>query len=127
MPILLVLLLSGVLAGGGYFYYTDTQNTIAQLRTNNAQLKIVAEDNERTINAMKEDAETNAELAAELTQELQESEKRRNDLINVFSRHDLTNLALKKPGLIEKRLNNGTEKAFDDIESITGNTPTERM
>jgi cell division protein FtsB len=127
MPILLVLLLSGVLAGGGYFYYTDTQNTIAQLRTNNAQLKIVAEDNERTINAMKEDAETNAELAAELTQELQESEKRRNDLINIFSRHDLTNLAMKKPGLIEKRLNNGTEKAFDDIESITGNTPTERM
>ena len=127
MPILLVLLLSGVLAGGGYFYYTDTQNTIAQLRTNNAQLKIVAEDNERTINAMKEDAETNAELAAELTLELQESEKRRNALINIFSRHDLTNLAMKKPGLIEKRLNNGTEKAFDDIESITGNTPTERM
>ena len=127
MPILLVLLLSGVLAGGGYFYYTDTQNTIAQLRTNNAQLKIVAEDNERTINAMKEDAETNAELAAELTLELQESEQRRNALINTFSRHDLTNLALKKPGLIEKRLNNGTEKAFDDIESITGNTPTERM
>ena len=127
MPILLVLLLSGVLAGGGYFYYTDTQNTIAQLRTNNAQLKIVAEDNERTINAMKEDAETNAELAAELTLELQESEQRRNALINTFSRHDLTNLALKKPGLIQKRLNNGTEKAFDDIESITGNTPTERM
>jgi len=127
MPIVLVLLLSGVLAGGGYFYYTDTQNTIAQLRTNNAQLKIVAEDNERTINAMKEDAETNAELAAELTLELQESEKRRNALINIFSRHDLTNLAMKKPGLIEKRLNNGTEKAFDDIESITGNTPTERM
>jgi hypothetical protein len=127
MPIVLVLLLSGVLAGGGYFYYTDTQNTIAQLRTNNAQLKVVAEDNERTINAMKEDAETNAELAAELTLELQESEKRRNALINIFSRHDLTNLAMKKPGLIEKRLNNGTEKAFDDIESITGNTPTERM
>ena len=127
MPIVLVLLLSGVLAGGGYFYYTDTQNTIAQLRTNNAQLKIVAEDNERTINAMKEDAETNAQLAAELTLELQESEQRRNALINTFSRHDLTNLALKKPGLIQKRLNNGTEKAFDDIESITGNTPTERM
>jgi len=127
MPIVLVLLLSGVLAGGGYFYYTDTQNTIAQLRTNNAQLKIVAEDNERTINAMKEDAETNAQLAAELTLELQESEQRRNALINTFRRHDLTNLALKKPGLIEKRLNNGTEKAFDDIESITGNTPPERM
>jgi hypothetical protein len=127
MPILLVLLLSGVLAGGGYFYYTDSQNTIAQLRENNAQLKIVAEDNKRTIETMKEDAETNAELAAELTISLQESEQRRNALINTFRKHDLTNLALKKPGLIEKRLNNGTEKAFDDIESITGNTPSERL
>ena len=127
MPILLVLLLVSSIAGGGYFYYTDTQATIAQLRENNTQLKIVAEDNERAINAMKEDAETNAQLAAELTLELQESEQRRNALINTFRRHDLTNLALKKPGLIEKRLNNGTEKAFDDIESITGNTPTERM
>jgi hypothetical protein len=127
MPILLVLLLSGVLAGGGYFYYTDSQNTITQLRENNAQLKIVAEDNKRTIETMKEDAETNAELAAELTISLQESEQRRNALINTFRKHDLTNLALKKPGLIEKRLNNGTEKAFDDIESITGNTPSERL
>ena len=127
MPILLVLLLSGVLAGGGYFYYTDSQNTIAELRENNAQLKIVAEDNKRTIETMKEDAETNAELAAELTISLQESEQRRNALINTFRKHDLTNLALKKPGLIEKRLNNGTEKAFDDIESITGNTPSERL
>jgi len=127
MPILLIILLFSSIAGGGYFYYTDTQATIAQLRENNTQLKIVAEDNERAINAMKEDAETNAQLAAELTLELQESEKRRNALINTFRRHDLTNLALKKPGLIEKRLNNGTEKAFDDIESITGNTPPERM
>jgi len=127
MPILLVLLLVSSIAGGGYFYYTDTQNTITQLRTSNAQLKIVAEDNERAINSLKADAETNARLSAQLTEELQQSELRRNALINTFSRHDLTNLALKKPGLIEKRLNNGTEKAFDDIESITGNTPSDRM
>ena len=127
MPILLVLLLAGSIASGGWFYYTDTQARIAQLQQNNAQLKIVAEDNERTIDTLKSDAETNARLSAQLTEELQQSEIRRNALINTFSRHDLTNLALKKPGLIEKRLNNGTEKAFDDIESITGNTPPERM
>ena len=127
MPILLVLLLVSSIAGGGYFYYTDTQATIAQLRENNTQLKIVAEDNERAINSLKADAETNARLSAQLTEDLQQSELRRNALINTFSRNDLTNLALKKPGLIEKRLNNGTEKAFDDIESITGNTPSDRM
>ena len=73
MPILLILLLVSSIAGGGYFYYTDTQATIAQLRENNTQLKIVAEDNERAINSLKADAETNARLSAQLTEELQQS------------------------------------------------------
>ena len=120
MPILLVLLLSGVLAGGGYFYYTDTQNTIAQLRTNNAQLKVAVETNEKTIEGMEQQAEISAELSQALAEKLQVSEASRNRLIEVFGKHDLTRLALRKPGLIESRINNGTKKAFDGIESVSG-------
>ncbi len=121
MPILLVLLLAGSIAGGGWFYYTDTQARIAQLQQNNAQLKIAAEDNQRTIDTLQETAERNLTLSNELQERLNESEESRNRLIEVFGKHDLTRLALKKPGLIESRVNNGTKKAFDDIESITGN------
>ena len=121
MPILLVLLLAGSIASGGWFYYTDTQARIAQLQQNNAQLKIVAEDNQRTIDTLQETAERNLTLSNELQERLTESEESRNRLIEVFGKHDLTRLALKKPGLIETRVNNGTKKAFDDIESITGN------
>ena len=120
MPILLVLLLFGSIAGGGYFYYTDTQNTIRQLEANNATLKIAVEDNQRTIDTMRENAEKTAELTAKLEADLEKSEARRNKLIEVFGNHDLTRLALKKPGLIEKRVNNGTKKAFDGIETISG-------
>ena len=119
MPILLILLLFSTLAGGGYFYYKDTQATIRQLEANNAQLKIVAEDNQRTIETLQENAERSNELTSQLNEQLQQSEARRNQLINTFRRHDLTNLTMKKPGLIEKRVNSGTEKAFDDIESLT--------
>lgn len=119
MPILLILLLFSTLAGGGYFYYKDTQATIRQLEANNVQLKIVAEDNQRTIETLQENAERSNELTSQLNEQLQQSEIRRNELINTFRRHDLTNLTMKKPGLIEKRVNRGTEKAFDDIESIT--------
>ena len=121
MPIVLVLLLFSSLVGGGYFYYTDTQSRIAQLQENNAQLKIAAEDNQRTIDTLQETAARNQALSDELQAKLNESESRRNKLIEVFGKHDLTRLALKKPGLIETRVNNGTKKAFDDIESITGN------
>ena len=120
MPIVLVLLLFSSFVGGGWFYYTDTKNTIAQLRENNAALKIAVETNERTIETMAEQAKLSAELSNELTQKLQQSEASRNRLIEVFGKHDLTRLALRKPGLIETRVNNGTKKAFDGIESISG-------
>ena len=122
MPILLIILLFSTVAGGGYFYYTDTQATITQLRENNAQLKVAVEDNQRTIDTLQETAARNQVLSDELQAKLNESEESRNRLIEVFGKHDLTRLALKKPGLIETRVNNGTQKAFDDIESITGST-----
>ena len=124
MPILLILLLFSTVAGGGYFYYTDTQARISQLQENNAQLKIAVETNEATIDNMNQQAEISAELSQQLSEKLQISEASRNRLIEVFGKHDLTRLALRKPGLIESRVNNGTKKAFDGIESVSG-TPTD--
>ena len=120
MPILLIALLFSSLIGGGYFYYTDTQSRIETLRANNAQLKIAAEDNQRTIETLQAAAEQNQRLSDELQERLNKSEEGRNRLINLFGSHDLTRLALKKPGLIETRVNNGTKKAFDGIESVSG-------
>ena len=120
MPILLIVLLVSSIAGGGYFYYTDTQARMAQLRENNAQLQIAVEDNENTIATLQATAQLNQKLSDELTERLNKSEEGRNRLINLFGKHDLTRLALKKPGLIETRVNNGTKKAFDGIESVSG-------
>ena len=41
------------------------------------------------------------------------------ELRNKFARHDLNNLALMKPGLIERRVNAGSKKVFDELMSIT--------
>lgn len=120
MPVLLVILLASSIFGGGYFYYTDTQARIEQLRENNAQLKIAVEDNQRTIEALNATAQLNQRLSDELQERLNKSEEGRNRLINLFGKHDLTRLAMKKPGLIETRVNNGTKRAFDDIESVSG-------
>ena len=126
MPILLVLMLFSSIAGGGYFYYTDTQARISQLQENNAQLKVAVETNEATIDSMNQQALISAELSQELSEKLQVSEASRNRLIEVFGKHDLTRLALRKPGLIESRINNGTKKAFDSIESVSGAEVTEQ-
>ena len=49
-------------------------------------------------------------------------EKYKNDLISKLQKHDLTRLSHQKPGMIEKRINNGTQKVFDSLESLTTTT-----
>jgi len=112
----------GLLGGAAYgakYYYDTTQNTIAQLRENNAKLEVANETNQATINKMGADAERLNNLTNQLVQDLQKSEKYGDELRNTLNKHNLTHLANKKPGLIEKRMQNATDKLWDDLESIT--------
>jgi glyceraldehyde-3-phosphate dehydrogenase/erythrose-4-phosphate dehydrogenase len=43
--------------------------------------------------------------------------------IDKLRKHDLAKLSLKKPGLVEKKINNGTKKLFRSLESLTGAMP----
>jgi len=116
------LALFGVLGGvfyGGYSYYKDTQARISQLTANNATLKAANQTNEATISELRENVELQAALTQDLQKNLQKTEKYQDKLISQLRKHDLTKLSLKKPGLIETRINNGTKKLFDSIESDT--------
>jgi len=123
--ILIVLSLLGGVAYGAKYYYDTTQNTIAQLRDNNAKLEVANEENEMTIKKMGEDAERLNKLSNELSFDLQKAEQYGDELRATLNKHDLTHLANKKPSLIEKRMQNATDKLWTDLESITNNTPTE--
>jgi len=118
MLIIVVGLLGGVVYGA-YAYYQDTQQRIATLQQNNAKLETVAKTNELTINSMKESQEKFATLNKDLQMKLNEAEEYGDDLRKKLHKHDLTRLSIKKPGLIEKRINNGTKKLFERIESLT--------
>ena len=116
---LILMFLGATLVSGGYFYYKDTQSTISQLKENNVILRIADEDNQRAIADMEENYRKTEVLSAELEVELQRSEERKSELADMLQRHNLTRLTLKKPVLIENRINDGTKKTFNDIESIT--------
>tara|TARA_B100001564_G_scaffold346390_1_gene346057 strand:- start:25 stop:414 length:390 start_codon:yes stop_codon:yes gene_type:complete len=116
---LLVLGIIGSAVGGAYFYYQDTQERIATLQENNAKLEIVAKNTQATLDSFQADYERVSGLNNELQENLKEAETYKDQLINQLQDHDLSRLSLKKPGLIETRINNGTRKVFEDIESIT--------
>ena len=104
---------------GAYAYYQDTQQRIATLQQNNAKLETVAKTTELTINSLQESQEKFATLNKDLQMKLDKAEEYGDDLRKKLHKHDLTRLSIKKPGLIEKRINDGTKKLFERIESLT--------
>jgi|TARA_B110000259_G_scaffold106809_1_gene122479 hypothetical protein len=118
-----ILIVVGLLGGAVYgakYYYDTTQNTIAALRENNAKLEVANETNQATIKQMGQDTARLNDLTNQLALDLQTSEKYGDELRSTLNKHNLTHLANKKPGLIEKRMQNATDKLWDDLESITG-------
>ena len=121
--IIVIGLVGGAVYGAKY-YYDTTQATIATLRENNAKLETANQINQETIAQQQEDAIKMAELNSQLTSDLQKAEQYGDELRSTLNKHNLTHLANKKPGLIEQRMQNATNKLWDDLESITGNSTT---
>jgi uncharacterized protein YaaN involved in tellurite resistance len=114
-----MILLVVSLIGGGFAYFQNMQETIQQLRDNNYALEEANKTNQETIGKLQENAELTRKLNEELTTKYNEAESRVDSLRDKLIDHNLTNLSLKKPALIEKRINDGTSKAFANLESIT--------
>ena len=122
-----IIIIVGILGGAAYgakYYYDTTQNTIAQLRDNNAKLEVANETNQATIEKMGQDSARLNELNSELNANLRKSEKYGDELRDTLNKHNLTHLANKKPGLIEKRMQNATDELWDDLESLTSDDAT---
>ncbi len=115
--------LVGGVVYGGYYYYKDTQSRIQTLTENNAKIMAAKAAQDNTINTLIEDREKFDELNKELQTKLDKSNDYKNTLIDKLRKHDLAKLSMKKPGLVEKRINNGTKKLFRSLESLTGATP----
>ena len=112
--------LVGGVVYGGYYYYKDTQSRIQTLTENNSKLEVATQQQEQTINTLVEDREKFEELNKELQVKLDKANQYRDTLIDKLRKHDLAKLSLKKPGLVEKKINNGTKKLFRSLENLTG-------
>ena len=122
MLIVVVGLVGGVVYAG-YYYYKDTQSRIQTLTENNAKLETAKAIQDQTIETLIADREKFDKLNKELQVKLEKANDYKNTLIDKLRKHDLSKLSLKKPGLVEKKINNGTKKLFRSLESLTGAPP----
>ena len=121
-----VIALLGGAAYAAKYYYDTTQATIAQLRENNAKLEVANKENQQTIIKMQENNIALNKLTDQLNADLIKAEKYGDELRNTLNKHDMTHLANKKPGLIEKRMQDATDKLWDDLESVTSDNTTSK-
>ena len=98
---------------GGWFLY----NQNITLKNENTALNFAVEEQKQTIAAVQEAYETQGKALNNLSTRNAEIEGEMNRYLDIFRRHNLNQLAAAKPGLIEKRVNNGTKKVFDSIEN----------
>ena len=100
-------------------YYKDSQERIATLHKNNAKMEVVQQQNEVVMKSLTSEATRLNDLNFDLQGKLDDAENYKNELIVKLQKHNLTRLSYQKPGLIEKRINNGTQSIFDSLESLT--------
>ena len=123
LKIYLLVIVLGLVGGsvyGAYYYYKDSQERIRILTENTAKLETAKQLQDDTITAMIEDREKFDELNKELQGKLSAANVYKDVLINKLRKHDLAKLSLKKPGLVEKKINNGTKKLFRSLEIMSG-------
>jgi len=100
-------------------YYKETQERIATLHKNNAKMEVVQQQNEVVMKSLTSEATRLNDLNFDLQGKLDDAENYKNELIVKLQKHNLTRLSYQKPGLIERRINNGTQSIFDSLESLT--------
>ena len=122
-----ILLVVGLLAGagGGLFYVKNLKANLELAKANVAKLEVAVETSEASLALLKKDNARLNELADQLNIDLKKSEEYGDELRATLNKHNLTHLANKKPGLIEKRMQGKTDALWKDLESITSDTPTE--
>jgi chromosome segregation ATPase len=127
--IYLIVAFVGAIAGG-YSYHQVTVSKfeagIAKLEANNrtltenqVQLDIAINTAEASLKAAEENAKKSEAAMSALTSRNQELNREKQTYLKIFKDHNLTRLARARPGMIEKRINNGTQKVFEALENDT--------
>ena len=102
-----------VLGLGGFYLYQQNQ----VLSANNLALEGAVKEQQQAMTAMKESFEKQGESLQNMMRKNAQIEQEMNQYLDIFRRHNINQLAVAKPGMIEKRVNNATKQVFESIEN----------
>ena len=103
-----------LILGLATFYLYNQNQTLS---ANNLALEGAVEEQQAAMTAMKESFEIQGKSLQQMMQKNAQIEQEMNQYLDIFRRHNLNQLAIAKPGMIEKRINEGTAQVFESIEN----------
>jgi len=115
-----------VSVAGSAMYINMQKATIEKLQielqtaiNNQAVLENTISSQNNQITEQLEQQKISQERITQLNEDSKLAQAEVNKLRNTFARHDLNNLAIAKPGLIEKIVNKGTVKVNKELVELT--------
>lgn len=124
MQYIAMLLLVTTLLGGVYGMWNKIQLQAAE-----AEIQVLTIEKDAAVASQRAAEEAQAFQAvqvqefqvknAQLQADAAEARKQVQYTRDIFNDHDLANLMAKKPGLITKRMQDGTDKVFADLRALT--------
>ena len=118
----LSLILGGLLLAsiaGSTWYIERLNDQIAILKGNQIALENEVQKQNDSIEKFLADQKENQVKLNDMALANQEAQREVNKLRSTFAKHDLDNLAINKPTLVQKMVNRGTKRVKDDLISIT--------
>ena len=119
MQYIYIIVIAGGLIGGAYTWYQDTMERYELLASEKAALDLKNQQQALAFEALQTAMEKQRKANEALTKRNAEITQETQSYLEVFKRHDLTKLAKAKPGLIETKANNATDRIFKVIEDET--------
>lgn len=122
MGLKLNLIIGGLLVSalaGSIWYIDYLQDQISTLKANQIILQTEIQEQNNQIKGMIAQSQKQNQLITNMEKDKNEAEREVNKLRDTFARHDLDNLALAKPGLIQTKVNKATKRVKDDLITIT--------
>ena len=104
-----------VLGGASYWLYTENET----LKVNNAKLEGAVATQEEAIATMQRDITLQTEALQAQTLRSQEIQRELNRYSDFIKNYKLTAKILEDPVEMERKINNGTKHAFENIEKLS--------
>ena len=119
-----------LLAGSGFaahkFVVNQLQGRITEVQRNydvvnqqNVALQAAAENTANVLESIRNQMVNQQAQIGTLNAQSAELEREKNEYLSIFRQHNLYRLSVARPGLIEPRINNGTNEVFRDIEQAS--------